>query len=133
LNILGVADGPADDFFLPCQGAAYTFPNDNVANDGDTRGADVTCCIGTEAMGCKAPGRQGKGNNKASKAKRSSSFISEQALGRKDAAKEHVNVDSPAPKPDRAAHAHSHLARHLKRAKARHQDHGLARGLKDVI
>lgn len=113
----GVADGPAVDFFLPCQGAAYTFPNDNVANDGDTRGTDVTCCIGTEAMGCKAPARQGKGNNKASKAKRSSMSASERALSPEEAA--------PAP-------AHNHLARHLKRAKARHQNHGLARGMKDM-
>ena len=67
-----------------------------MANDGDTRGADVKCCIGTEAMGCKAPSRQGKGNNKASKAKRSSLFMSELALGRKEAAKDHVKVDSPA-------------------------------------
>lgn len=119
----GVADGPADAFFLPCQGAAYTFPNDNVANDGDTRGVDVTCCIGTEAMGCQAPEREGKGNDQASKAKRSP-FGSEQALEEDSA---------PVLKRHTDAHAHSHLARHLRKAKARHQNHGMARGLKDLI
>jgi len=129
----GVADGPADTFFLPCQGAAYTFPNDNVANDGDTRGAEVKCCIGTEAMGCKAPDRQGKGNDKASKAKRSPYSESEQAFAPKEAAEEDTNADLPVVEPHTAAHAHSYLARHLKRAKARHQNHGLARGLKDMV
>ncbi len=66
----GVANGPADPWFLPCQGAAYTFPNDNVANDGDTGTPNISCCIGTAAQGCAAPARQGHGNNQASKAKR---------------------------------------------------------------
>ena len=107
----GVADGPSDPWFLPCQGAAYTFPNDNVANNGDTRTPDITCCIGTEAMGCKAPERQGKGNNKASKAKRG------------------LHLSSL--KPHTAAHAHSHLARHLNSARAHH--HGFARHVKDAV
>ena len=62
-----IPNGPASAFFQPCQGAAYTFPNDNVANCGDTGSELVTCCIGTEATGCKAPARQGKGNNRPSK------------------------------------------------------------------
>ena len=64
---VNTANGPATPFFLPCQGAAYTFPNDNVANRGDIGPGVVTCCIGTEAQGCKAPARQGKGNNLPSK------------------------------------------------------------------
>ena len=60
-------DGPAPEFFKPCQGAAYTFANDNVANIGNTNAKVVTCCIGTEAQGCKAPARQGKGNGRPSK------------------------------------------------------------------
>ena len=63
----GVPNGPADSWFLPCQGVAYTFPNDNVANDGNTGTPDVSCCIGTGAMGCSAPAMQGKGDNKPSK------------------------------------------------------------------
>lgn len=63
----GVPDGPADPWFLPCQGVAYTFPNDNVANDGNTGTPNVSCCIGTEEMGCSAPAMQGKGNDQASK------------------------------------------------------------------
>ena len=59
--------GPADPWFLPCQGVAYTFPNDNVANDGNTGTPDVSCCIGTGDMGCSAPDMQGKGDDKASK------------------------------------------------------------------
>ena len=60
-------NGPATPFFLPCQGAAYTFPNDNIANSGNTQSELVTCCIGTEEQGCKGPERQGKGDNKPSK------------------------------------------------------------------
>ena len=61
------ANGPATPFFAPCQGAAYTFPNDNIANSGNTQSKLVTCCIGTEEQGCKGPERQGKGNGKPSK------------------------------------------------------------------
>lgn len=117
-----IADGPATDFFLPCQGAAYTFPNDNIANNGNTKSVDHWCCIGTEAMGCKGPERQGKGNNKPSKAKRSLSKP-EQALAFNEAVAHK----------DTNANGHSHVARHLKRAKARHQNHGLALGLKNSI
>jgi len=67
-------------------------------------------------MGCEAPERQGKGNNKASKAKRSPSSEPEQPLSLK---------------PHMAAHAHSHLARHLN--KARSHGHGVARDLKEVL
>lgn len=63
----GVPDGPAAPWFLPCQGVAYTFPNDNVANDGNTGTADISCCVGTGEMGCSAPAMQGKGNDQASK------------------------------------------------------------------
>ena len=63
----GVPDGPADPWFLPCQGVAYTFPNDNVANDGNTGTPDVSCYVGTGEMGCSAPAMQGKGDDKASK------------------------------------------------------------------
>ena len=65
--MVGVPDGPADPWFLPCQGVAYTFPNDNSANDGNTGTPDVSCCIGTGEMGCGAPAMQGKGDDKASK------------------------------------------------------------------
>ena len=65
--MVGVPDGPADPWFLPCQGVAYTFPNDNVANDGNTGTPDVSCCVGTGEMGCGAPAMQGKGDDKASK------------------------------------------------------------------
>ena len=112
----GVADGPAVPFFLPCQGAAYTFPNDNVANNGDTGKEEIKCCIGTEAMGCKAPERQGKGNNRASKAKRAPISEPEQP---------------PSLSPHMAAHAHSHLARHLNNMKSHR--HGFLRRAKEAV
>jgi len=52
-----IANGPAPPFFVPCVGAAYTFPNDNVANRGDLSDNYVVCVIGT---GIQAPERQGK-------------------------------------------------------------------------
>ena len=38
-------DGPALPFFAACSGAAYTFPNDNIA-DVDMGSTTATCCIG---------------------------------------------------------------------------------------
>ncbi|MCJ1479373.1 hypothetical protein MMC13_008058 [Lambiella insularis] len=55
-----VGNGPPTAFFAPCAGAAYTFPNDNNANDGSVDDV-VTCCIGTK---CAAPTRQGKAATK---------------------------------------------------------------------
>ncbi|KAG8529785.1 uncharacterized protein KY384_005266 [Bacidia gigantensis] len=85
-------NGPATPFFQPCQGAAYTFPNDNIANSGNTQSALVTCCIGTAEQGCKAPNRQGKGNNQPSKRE----FFAQES---------------------RPAHWHKHAKRHAIRAK----------------
>ena len=96
----GVANGPADPWFLPCQGAAYTFPNDNIANDGDTGSPNISCCIGTGAQGCAAPVRQGHGNDQASKAKR---LFSE---------------DLKAGAPSLLPRAHAHLKRQLGRARS---------------
>ncbi|MCJ1269664.1 hypothetical protein MMC22_009556 [Lobaria immixta] len=47
--------GPAEDFFTPCGGAAYTYPFDDVATWGSIQGKEVSCCIGTS---CPAPYRQ---------------------------------------------------------------------------
>jgi hypothetical protein len=57
-------NGPAPPFFAPCVGAAYTFPNDNVANVGNLPGNHIVCCVGTS---CPAPARQGHEPNKPSK------------------------------------------------------------------
>ena len=48
-------DGPAPDFFQACQGAAYTYPNDNTATDGAISGKLISCCIGTS---CPKPPQQ---------------------------------------------------------------------------
>ena len=53
-------DGPALPFFAACEGAAYTYPNDNEANAGDLKSTLVSCCIGTS---CSAPLRQPKQSN----------------------------------------------------------------------
>ncbi|KAI4105227.1 MAG: hypothetical protein LQ339_003558 [Xanthoria mediterranea] len=39
--------GPADPFFQPCQGAAYTYPEDHAANAyGKCDNGDIQCCVG---------------------------------------------------------------------------------------
>lgn len=98
-SMQGVANGPANAWFLPCQGAAYTFPNDNIANNGDTGTPNISCCIGTAEQGCAAPARQGHGNNQASKAKRS------------------ISEDLVAGAPSLLPRVHKHLGRHLAKAK----------------
>ncbi|KAK0510481.1 hypothetical protein JMJ35_006913 [Cladonia borealis] len=111
-----VPNGPAVPWFLPCQGAAYTFPNDNVANDGNTGTPQVTCCIGTEAQGCtQAPERQGKEKNVASR-KRSLAEVLEERK---------ANTPSLLPQ------QHGHLRRHAH--KARSHGHHLVRDLKDLV
>lgn len=104
----GVPDGPADPWFLPCQGVAYTFPNDNVANDGNTGTPNVSCCIGTEEMGCSAPAMQGKGNDQASKRV-------VRALN-KPLEMEHVMEHDG--RGSALSHAHSHLKKHIAKARA---------------
>ncbi|KAL8906494.1 MAG: hypothetical protein Q9171_006255 [Xanthocarpia ochracea] len=48
--------GPADPFFQPCQGAAYTYPNDHQANAfGKCDNGDIQCCVG---IGCSSPRQQ---------------------------------------------------------------------------
>ena len=38
----------ADPFFAPCEGAAYTFPNDHAANSfGACQTGLISCCVGT--------------------------------------------------------------------------------------
>ena len=126
--MVSIPDGPSTPWFLPCQGAAYTFPNDNVANNGNTRSDTVTCCIGTKEMGCEAPERQGKGNNKASKKRRSLPSQAEQPMAFKEAVEAHDPVLSP----HEAAHTHGHLKRHLHRRRGIH-GHAVPRELKDVV
>lgn len=42
-----INNGPADPFFQPCQGAAYTYPNDHTANAfGKCDSGDIQCCVG---------------------------------------------------------------------------------------
>ena len=55
-----VVNGPAPPFFAACEGAAYTYPNDNDANVSNLKSTLVSCCIGAS---CQAPSRQPKRNN----------------------------------------------------------------------
>ena len=50
-----LANGPAPPFFTACEGAAYTYPNDNLANVSNLKSTVISCCIGTS---CQAPARQ---------------------------------------------------------------------------
>ncbi|KAL8672834.1 MAG: hypothetical protein Q9168_002710 [Polycauliona sp. 1 TL-2023] len=51
-----VPDGPADPFFQPCQGAAYTYPNDHGAQAfGRCETNYIECCVGHD---CPAPSFQ---------------------------------------------------------------------------
>lgn len=47
--------GPAAPFFAPCQGSAYTYPQDDTATDGGVTGYEISCCIGTS---CPTPSLQ---------------------------------------------------------------------------
>lgn len=106
-----VGNGPPTPFFAPCAGAAYTFPNDNNANDGAVDNV-VSCCIGTS---CKAPARQGKAGTKRGEeeAPRRARFLEE----REKAGMSLVGREtSPA-----AAHLRAHKHRHgLKRGHVHH-------------
>ena len=55
-------DGPVMPFFAPCAGAAYTFPNDNLADKG-CQTHEMDCCIGTS---CPTVERQPVKNNGSS-------------------------------------------------------------------
>ena len=55
-----VVNGPAPPFFAACEGAAYTYPNDNDANVSNLKSTLVSCCIGAS---CQAPSRQPKRNS----------------------------------------------------------------------
>ncbi|MCJ1398589.1 hypothetical protein MMC11_001789 [Xylographa trunciseda] len=74
----GVPNGPASSFFAACAGAAYTYPNDNLANNGyvDTI---VTCCIG---ISCQAPVRQGALSQQRDFSPASAKFAKEKVLNR---------------------------------------------------
>jgi hypothetical protein len=45
-------DLTATPFFLPCQGAAFTWPRDGANSNGECQSGHVTCCVGTEDEGC---------------------------------------------------------------------------------
>ncbi|KAL8658867.1 MAG: hypothetical protein Q9226_000730 [Calogaya cf. arnoldii] len=52
----GADNGPADPFFQPCKGSAYTYPNDHGANAyGFCDSGDIQCCVGPR---CPKPGKQ---------------------------------------------------------------------------
>ena len=45
---VSVPNGPATPFFAPCAGAAYTYPNDNLANSyGQCNNGVISCCVGS--------------------------------------------------------------------------------------
>ena len=124
--VQGVPNGPADSWFAPCAGAAYTFPNDNLANDGNTGTGVVSCCIGTEPQGCAAPARQGKRDlgemaTVLERGEVSAAVVEGEVAGMVEKRNESEGV----------MHGHSHLTRHLQWRRAR--SHGVARGLKDVV
>ncbi|KAL8724210.1 MAG: hypothetical protein Q9166_008076 [cf. Caloplaca sp. 2 TL-2023] len=46
-----VNGGPADPFFQPCQGSAYTYPDDHAANAfGKCDNGDIQCCVGVSGL-----------------------------------------------------------------------------------
>lgn len=62
-------DGPPEEFFKPCEQAAYTFPHDDVATWGSIQGKEISCCIG---HACPAPARQKSSKRDATAAQRHS-------------------------------------------------------------
>lgn len=56
-------NGPALKFFSACEGAAYTFPKDDVATYSAIKGLEISCCIGTS---CPPPATQKKASKRDS-------------------------------------------------------------------
>lgn len=98
-------NGPAIQFFKPCEGAAYTFPTDDGATDGSVQGKVMSCCIGTS---CPKPAKQ-----------QSSSSSYKKRSDRLDASN-----------PAHSHHRHQHLARHQHHHHARSQVHQLVQEAK---
>lgn len=44
----------ATEFFLPCQGAAFTWARDHANSNEGCQSGKVTCCVGTGEDGCPA-------------------------------------------------------------------------------
>ncbi|KAI9738403.1 MAG: hypothetical protein M1834_008906 [Cirrosporium novae-zelandiae] len=52
--------GPAETFFAPCEGLAYTYPYDNTANYGNGKCAsnNIQCCVGRECPASSAESKK---------------------------------------------------------------------------
>ncbi|MCJ1281515.1 hypothetical protein MMC26_000835 [Xylographa opegraphella] len=115
-----VGNGPPTKFFAPCAGAAYTYPNDNDANNGSVDDT-VSCCIGTN---CKPSNKQGlaKGSKRdmAASLQRATFLLNREASGTDIMAKS-PNVAARSPEAGAGAHLRSHKHRHgLKKRHAHH-------------
>ncbi|MCJ1431233.1 hypothetical protein MMC27_000584 [Xylographa pallens] len=115
-----VGNGPPSKFFAPCAGAAYTFPNDNNANNGSVADT-VSCCIGPS---CKPSDKQGL----AAASKRDVTEPLQRAsfLLNREASGTDITIRSPdvavrSPEADVGAHLRAHKHRHgLKKRHAHH-------------
>ncbi|MCJ1401218.1 hypothetical protein MMC11_004430 [Xylographa trunciseda] len=108
-----VGNGPPTKFFAPCAGAAYTFPNDNDANNGAVA-ETVSCCIGSA---CTPSVLQGK--SAASKRDTEAPLQRASFLLNREASGTDVAVRSP--EAGVGAHLRAHKHRHgLKKRHAHH-------------
>ncbi|MCJ1321377.1 hypothetical protein MMC15_006721 [Xylographa vitiligo] len=115
-----VGNGPPSKFFAPCAGAAYTFPNDNDANNGGVA-ETVSCCIGTS---CQPSQKQGLGTaskrHAAEPPQRAPFLLNREASGT-DIMVRSPNVAVRSPEAGVGAHLRAHKHRHgLKKRHAHH-------------
>ncbi|MCJ1401743.1 hypothetical protein MMC11_004960 [Xylographa trunciseda] len=98
-------NGPPSPFFAPCAGAAYTFPNDNNANNGDVGTYTMDCCIGRHCPSVpRQPGRNPAGF------KRDVLTVDTESVAERDVVTD-VVVRSPAASAHLAAHRHRRAVR----------------------
>ncbi|MCJ1283323.1 hypothetical protein MMC26_002651 [Xylographa opegraphella] len=101
--------GPPSPFFAPCAGAAYTFPGDNGANNGDVGTYTMDCCVGRD---CPPVPRQ-PGSNPP-RYKRDDALVADAASVAARDPGVGILVRGPAASSHLSAHRHRHrrAARH---------------------
>ncbi|MCJ1316166.1 hypothetical protein MMC15_001486 [Xylographa vitiligo] len=98
--------GPPSPFFAPCAGAAYTFPGDNDANNGDVGTYTMECCIGRDCPPVpRQPGQNPPGY------KRDGPANETESMAERDRGAGAVVVRSPAASSHLSAHKHRRAVR----------------------
>ncbi|MCJ1288724.1 hypothetical protein MMC34_000253 [Xylographa carneopallida] len=115
-----VGNGPPSKFFAPCAGAAYTFPNDNNANNGSVADT-VSCCIGTSCKPSEKQGLAAGSKRDVSDPLQRASFLLNREASGADMMVRSPEVAVRSPEAGVGAHLRAHKHRHgLKKRHAHH-------------